>query len=261
MRLILILQSVLFVGCTPFLVPHDFDTNLVNNQAVVEVDSVTFVFEHLESNATFHIFNLEVINNRDTSVYVDIRDIHFLSSASPMKDTLELYTITRVMSPKAINNHYKSNAEAAVLATGLLFAAGAALVIIDATKDQDDNKRSEWNEEAVKASQRRDALTFAGLKTIELTSNLVMLSREATYADLAYLPAELFLADEIYPGESYLGKVFILKGLYTTGNYKYPLTLDHFRIRFPFERKVLNFDFRNSKSSERYAIRESRRVY
>lgn len=245
MRLTIALIPFVFTSCLPkLLVPHDFSIAQNNDEAYVEVDSISVSLVNLEVNSDHYVFGMEVQNHSDQPVFIDLEQIrkyaHHLSYQD--EEAKEFQEITIAMTPDKVKRFFKKKQQNAQAAAAFLFFVGAAISTYDAIKDEQDNRKSSWTEKDEKKSIGRDIATATTLLATDILTEAALQSKDAASTELRYLPAELFDKKVIYPGESYYGKV-LFRRIAEVKNYH--------RITFPHEGKRFHFDFRKATYKER----------
>ena len=210
MRLTIALIPFVFVSCLPkLLVPHDFSIEQNNDEAYVEVDSISVSLVNLEVKSDHYVFGMEVQNHSDQPIFIDLEKIrkyaHHLSYREEEAKTFQEITIA--MTPDKVKKFFEKKRKDSEAAAVFLFLVGAAITTYDAVKDHQDNRKEHWTEEDSKKSARREIATATTLLATDILTDAALQTKEVANTELRYLPTELFDREVIYPGESYSGKV------------------------------------------------------
>ncbi len=253
MKYLIAVLSLLCFSCLPDrLVPYDYSIEKNNQEAYIEVDSITIAISNLEAKNDHSVFMLEVENLSSQPLFIDIEKINKYASlySHTAKPDKELFSeVTAVMTPSQINQFFKTKRNKAQTTAFFLFLVGAAVSTMDAVKDNKDNRKSYWTNDDQRRSEKRDLLTASTLIATDILADVALTSSENAATELNYLPTELFDRKVIYSGERFNGKILFKQ----VGSLK-----QYHRITFPIDEKRLHFDFRKATPREKKFLMQNK---
>ena len=235
-----LLALLLCVSCSPLLVPVDFQPELRNTQSYIEIDSVTYSMEFVQSNSDLVTFWLSIENQSRDTVHLDKQRFMSYNSSSYFEPGSEI-TTTAAMTERDIEFFYEEkvkDAQAAAIATLFL---GAVLVAVDVSADIRDSRKESWTSSDENSYQSRKAITDAALFTTDLVHSSARNAKISSREELRYLPSEMFYKSTIAPGQSHSGKLIFRKGE----------LLKYYRVNLSANDLLLHFDFRKAKEREK----------
>ncbi len=245
MRAILLFIPLL-ISCYPHrLVPHDYSIEKNNIEALVELDSVVISLTNLEIKSDHFVFGMGVQNQSSKTIFINSNNFTKYGKPYSYLDSTYLHTIQEIipaMSTKQVDQFFtrkKQNAEAAAV---FLFFIGAVVTTYDAIKDVQDESKSHWTEEDNKKALAREAVTTSTVLLTDALTEVAFTSQERAATELKYLSAELFDEKFISPGDAFYGKVLFRR----VGELQ-----RYHRVRAPFKKENLIFDFRKATPKER----------
>ncbi|WP_462251274.1 hypothetical protein [Ekhidna sp.] len=211
MKYLIAVLSLLCFSCLPDrLVPYDYSIEKNNQEAYIELDSITIAITNLEVKNDHSVFMLEVENLSSQPLFIDIEKINKYASlySHSTKPDKEIFSeVTAVMTPSQINQFFKAKRNKAQATAFFLFLVGAAVSTMDAVKDNKDNRKFHWTNDDQRKSEKRDLLTGSTLIATDILADVALTNSETAATELNYLPAELFKRKIIYPGERFNGKI------------------------------------------------------
>jgi hypothetical protein len=241
-----LIQCFLILGCFScsgqILVPTWYDYKAdIHKHNWVDHKGITIIAENMEVNGQHLIFDVEIKNESDYRVRFNPEEMYYLGSdkAFPLNDRHD----TRIgfeskldkrfaLSESQVADHFQNKIKSqkkTALVTGIL---SAGLVVFNTAMNVK-AIHEDWTPKTQRRENLRNLLTFGSVAAMDVVRDQAAYSAMDARDDLYFLPQEIIEDGDIYPGQSFRGKVF------------FPITYDRYvRVIIPVGRSDFALDFR-----------------
>ena len=244
-----------FSCSSQILVPSWYDQKAdIEKHNWVDYHGITIIAENIQVNDQHIIFDVEIKNESNYRIQFELEKMYYLSSdvAFPPNDRYDArvefeskldkhFALTESQVANQFQKKIKSQKKTA-LVTGIL---GASLMVFNTAMNIKDTN-NEWSPKLQRRENVRNLLTFGGVAALDVVRNQAGFSAMDARDDLYFLPQEILENGDIYPGQSFRGKVF------------FPVTYDKYiRIIIPVGHNDFALDFRWANGKEERKLKRA----
>jgi hypothetical protein len=209
----------LMQSCGPYI-PVQEPAYSANRASAVETPEVLLSVQHLHNQFNHFVFDIEITNqgsldvpfqpHHHISYYASSRsfpkhdhqhDIHAQSLSHSRILSKRLYARSPDLVVQMVDQKLKNRATA----QAVFALVGVGLVVYDAVKDSEDNRKETWTY----ADSRKAASREAAIAGAFIASDVAGASADQAAAEAHFLPHEVFPDITLAPGARQRGKIFL----------------------------------------------------